>query len=113
MVRQELHKSADKPEVVIYTVIDEVHDEEKKAMSSVATKLTSEILSDVLPFLGIYPEGEIDYKVDLPVNKDQSKDPNSDANSNQETGEGTSLDDFIYDPSQDEGTADVLPDESN
>lgn len=104
---------ADKPEVVIYTVIDEVHDEEKKAMSSVATKLTSEILSDVLPFLGIYPEGEIDYKVDLPVNKDQSKDPNSDANSNEETGTDTGLEDFIYDPSQDEGTADVIPDESN
>lgn len=106
---------ADKPEVVIYTVIDEIHDDEKKAMSSVATKLTSEILSDVLPFLGVYPEGEIDYKVELPVNKDQSKDPNNGSGSNQEDGENesSSLEDFIYDPSQDDETPDALPDEEN
>lgn len=106
---------ADKPEVVIYTVIDEIHDDEKKAMSSVATKLTSEILSDVLPFLGVYPEGEIDYKVELPVNKDQSKDPNNGSGSNQEDGENesSSLKDFIYDPSQDDETPDALPDEEN
>lgn len=106
---------ADNPEVVIYTVIDEVHDEEKKAMSSVATKLTSEILSDVLPFLGIYPDGEIDYKVDLPVNKDQSVDPNNQSGTNQADGEdeSSSLEDFIYDPTQDEENPDALPDEAN
>lgn len=57
----------DDPQVVIYVVIDEVHDEAKKASSTVATTLTSQILKDILPFLGVYPEGEIDYKVDLPV----------------------------------------------
>lgn len=56
---------ADKPEVVIYVVIDEIYDEEKKASSSLATKLTSEILEEILPFLSVYPEGEIDYHVDL------------------------------------------------
>ena len=56
---------ADHPEVMIYVVIDEVHDEEKKASSSLATALTSEILSEALPFLSIYPEGEIDYHVDM------------------------------------------------
>ena len=58
---------ADNPEVVIYVVIDEVHDEEKKASSSLATALTSEILEELLPFLGVYPEGEINYHIDLPV----------------------------------------------
>lgn len=56
------------PQVVIYVVIDEVHDEEKKASSSLATSLTSEILEEILPYLGIYPEGEINYHIDLPVN---------------------------------------------
>ncbi len=60
---------ADQPEVVIYVVIDEVHDEEKKASSSLATALTSEILEELLPFLGIYPEGEINYHIDIPVNQ--------------------------------------------
>lgn len=66
---------ADHPEVVIYVVIDEVHNEEKKASSSLATALTSEILEEILPFLGIYPEGEIDYHIDLPV---QNPDTNLD-----------------------------------
>lgn len=57
----------DDPQVVIYVVIDEVHDETKKASSTVATTLTSQILKDILPFLEVYPEGEIDYKVELPV----------------------------------------------
>ncbi len=58
----------DDPQVVIYVVIDELHDEEKKASSSLATSLTSEILEEILPYLGIYPEGEINYHIDLPVN---------------------------------------------
>lgn len=57
---------ADDPQLVIYVAIDEIHDEEKKASSTVATTMTSKILSEILPFTGIYPEGEIDYKVDLP-----------------------------------------------
>lgn len=58
----------DDPQAVIYVVIDEIHDEEKKASSSLATALTSEILEEILPYLGIYPEGEINYHIDLPVN---------------------------------------------
>lgn len=58
---------ADKPEVVVYVVIDEIHDEAKKASSSLATSLTSEIMDEILPFLGIYPEGEINYHADLSV----------------------------------------------
>lgn len=71
----------DDPQVVIYVVIDEVHDEEKKASSSLATSLTSEILEEILPYLGIYPEGEINYHIDLPVN-----DPTTDLGSMEEGG---------------------------
>ncbi len=62
---------ADDPQVVIYVVIDEVHDEEKKASSSVATALTSQILKDILPLLDIYPDGEIEYRVDLPMKEEE------------------------------------------
>jgi stage V sporulation protein D (sporulation-specific penicillin-binding protein) len=62
---------ADDPQVVIYVILDEVFDEEKKASSTVATTLASKILKDILPYLGIYPDGEIEYRVELPVEKEQ------------------------------------------
>lgn len=46
---------ADNPEIVIYVVIDEAQNVIKQADSSLATKLTSQILAEVLPFLEIYP----------------------------------------------------------
>lgn len=49
------------PEVVIYVIIDEPQNVTKQADSSIATKFASRILNEVLPALGIYPEGEIDY----------------------------------------------------
>lgn len=63
---------ANDPQVVIYVVIDEIQNEEKKASSSVATALTSKILKDILPFLEIYPDGEIEYRVELPVQEEQA-----------------------------------------
>lgn len=62
---------ADDPQVVIYVVIDEIHNEEKKASSTVATELTSKILKDILPLLEVYPEGEIEYRVDLPLSAEE------------------------------------------
>lgn len=52
---------AENPEIVIYVVIDEPQNVERQADSSIATKLASRILTEILPALGIYPEGEIDY----------------------------------------------------
>ena len=56
---------ADDPQVMTYVVIDEIHDEELAGSSSSATKMTSEILTEILPYLGLYPEGDIVYNVDL------------------------------------------------
>ncbi len=85
------------PQIVSYVVIDEVADEEKKASSSPATEMTSAILGDVLPYLGVYPDGEIEYDVELPVND-----------------HGEELDDgVVYDPSEDEQTVDAIPDMSS
>ena len=63
---------ADNPQVVIYVVIDEVHSETLYKSSRPATQLTSEILQEILPHLGLYPsEGEIDYGVDVTGPEDE------------------------------------------
>lgn len=49
------------PEIIIYVMIDEPQNVEKQADSSIATQFASRILTEVLPTLGIYPEGDIDY----------------------------------------------------
>ncbi|MCR5331386.1 MAG: penicillin-binding protein 2 [Lachnospiraceae bacterium] len=54
----------DDPKVLIYVVIDEVHDEKLVGSSSPATRLSSSILKEVMPYLGLYPEGDIEYSVD-------------------------------------------------
>lgn len=51
---------ADKPEVVIYVVIDEPQNVTRQDDSSLATKLASKILAEILPFLEIYPTEEIE-----------------------------------------------------
>ncbi|MBR4776918.1 MAG: peptidoglycan glycosyltransferase [Lachnospiraceae bacterium] len=61
---------ADDPQVMTYVVMDEIHDESIAGSSSSATRMTSEILNDILPYLGLYPEGEINYVVDLDLLQD-------------------------------------------
>lgn len=56
---------ADNPQVMTYVVIDEIHDETIAGSSSSATRMTSEIMNEILPYLGMYPEGDIVYTVDL------------------------------------------------
>ena len=51
------------PEVVIYVIVDEPQNVARQDDSSIATKLTSRIMKELLPALGIYPEGEIDYLI--------------------------------------------------
>lgn len=52
---------ANNPEVVFFVIVDEPQNVDRQADSSIATKLTSRVMKEVLPALGIYPEGEIDY----------------------------------------------------
>ena len=49
------HAPADNPEVVVYVVIDEPN-VPNQAQSSLATGLTKEILSELLPYMNIFPE---------------------------------------------------------
>jgi len=75
------HVPAINPEVVIYVMIDEPQNVEKQADSSIATKFASRIMAEVLPALGIYPEGDIDYLLDDETEQDnQTGSHNSGAN---------------------------------
>ncbi len=51
--------------IVFYVVVDECHNEEMGSKSKTAMDLFVDIASSSLPFLGFYPEGEIDYKIDI------------------------------------------------
>ena len=52
------------PKYVIYVVIDQIDDEKLYNSSRPATELTSKILTDILPYLGVYPDGDIHYGVE-------------------------------------------------
>lgn len=51
--------------VVIYVVVDEAHDPEKMSKSATASTLASSILEETLPYLKMYPEGDIKYRVEM------------------------------------------------
>ncbi len=80
--------------IIMYVVIDEAHDEEKMSRAVTASELAAEILEEALPYLKMYPEGEINYRVgvipkeDLTVNEEDNPD---------------------YQPENNEENADVLP----
>ena len=80
--------------VVIYVVVDEAHDEEKMSRSSTASTLAASILEEALPYLKMYPEGEINYRIELIQDEDllTSEEDNPD-----------------YSPENNEDTADVIP----
>jgi stage V sporulation protein D (sporulation-specific penicillin-binding protein) len=73
------HAPAINPEAVIYVMIDEPQNVERQADSSIATKFASRIMTEALPALGIYPEGDIDY---LLQSDDSSQDTNQPGNQN-------------------------------
>jgi stage V sporulation protein D (sporulation-specific penicillin-binding protein) len=78
------------PQMVIYVWIDEPQNVERQDDSSLATTLASKVLTELLPALGIYPDGEIDYL--LPVEEEadeesgntEDEDTNTPEDNNQE-----------------------------
>ncbi len=48
----------DDPRILVYAVVDELHDEEKAGSSSVCSSMVGSIMSEILPYLEIYPEKE-------------------------------------------------------
>lgn len=70
----------DDPQVLVYVVIDEIHDPEKSSSSTPASGMTASILKEILPYLGLYPEGDIEYSVDLTLIGDDCGVQNDEAN---------------------------------
>jgi stage V sporulation protein D (sporulation-specific penicillin-binding protein) len=77
------------PEVVIYVMIDEPQNVERQADSSIATRFASKILKQILPVLGIYPEGEIDYLLPTQAPDDTA---NTEGTAGNQTGDTQSQD---------------------
>ena len=76
-----------------YVVVDEAHDEEMMSKSTTASTLAASILEEALPYLKIYPEGEIKYYIETVEEEDIL------------TNETDNPD---YLPENDESTADVI-----
>ena len=82
------------PSIVIYVVIDEPQNVPRQDNSSIATKFTAEIMKELLPALGIYPEGEIDYLLPDP---DDITDDNTNEETDEDTNEDTNTDNNVND----------------
>lgn len=80
--------------IVIYVVVDEAHDEEKMSKSATAMSLAADILEEALPYLKMYPEGEINYRIELIQEEDLTT---------------NEVDNPEYNPEGNEGTVDVIP----
>lgn len=96
------------PEMVIHVSVDEPQNVTRQADSSIATKLASRILAELLPAIGIYPEGDIDYL--LPKDDEDSNTDNENT-----TTDNNSVIDNHNDNSNSEVTdnADVTVDDHN
>ena len=80
--------------IVAYVVVDEAHDEEKMSRSATAMSLAADILEEALPYLKMYPEGEINYRIEM-IQED-------DLTTNE-------VDNPEYNPENNEETVDVIP----
>ncbi len=69
------------PEIVIYVIVDEPQNVVRQDDSSIATKLASRIMTELLPAVSIYPDGEIDYLLS-PENLNQTQNGNGGSQGN-------------------------------
>ena len=91
---------ADNPQVMIYVVVDEAADEELQSRASIASKLAADILKESLPYLKIYPDGEIEYP-NFVIDEEDVKMQEGEIG---DTG-------VVYDPAMNEGNMQAIPDD--
>lgn len=91
---------ADNPQVMIYVVVDEAADEELQSRASIASKLAADILKEALPYLKIYPDGEIEYP-NFVIDEEDVKMQEGEIG---DTG-------VVYDPDMNEGNMQAIPDD--
>lgn len=83
---------ADKPQVVVYVVIDRPNIE-PQSQSKYATTLAKDIMTEVLPYLNIFPDQEITAEEQAAMNAENGETENTNGNgevSNEENGESNS-----------------------
>lgn len=86
---------AENPRMVIYVVIDEPQNVDKQE-SGIPSKLAGEIMNEILPVLGIYPDGDVEYYLPTvtpipmtdPVTEEPVDTPSGDTQQNTEDFEG-------------------------
>jgi stage V sporulation protein D (sporulation-specific penicillin-binding protein) len=71
--------------IIIYCIVDECKDQEKASTSDTAIELFNEIADRSLPYLKIYPEGEIDYHIEIILPEDLETEEGFDPSGNDET----------------------------
>lgn len=101
----------DDPEVVIYVTLDEVQDKTRYKDSKLATQFASSILAEILPFLDVYPTGDIDYSI---WGFDTTKDDTDESTGETETdttGEDDPYAGIVNDPLSDENDAEAIGDD--
>ncbi len=79
---------------IIYVIVDECENEEMAMSSNTAIGIFNDIADRCLPFLGVYPEGEIDYHLEIIMDEDLLIDENNPD----------------YDPEENEASPNVLGD---
>lgn len=67
-------------QIVIYVVVDEAHDEELMRKSATASEMAAAILEEALPYLKVYPEGEINYHLETIEQDDLLTNPDDNPN---------------------------------
>ena len=83
---------ADKPQVVVYVVIDRPNIE-PQSQSKYATTLAKDIMTEVLPYLNIFPDQEITAEEQAAMNAENGETENTNGNgevANEENGESNS-----------------------
>lgn len=83
---------SDEMDTVVYVVVDECHDPELASRCAPAMDIFRNVCEEILPYLRVYPEGEIDYKLRALDENDIKVDP----------------DNTTYDPALNEGEAHVI-----
>ncbi|MBO4653804.1 MAG: peptidoglycan glycosyltransferase [Lachnospiraceae bacterium] len=91
------------PKYIIYVVIDQIDDEKLYNSSRPATELTSKILSDILPYLGVYPDGDIHYGVEYTGIPDADEVNTADLQDLPEDGDNDNGDGDDKDPNSSDG----------
>lgn len=104
------HVPAINPQIVIYVMIDEPQNVEKQADSSIATKFAGRIMRELLPALGIYPEGDIDYLLSTDEATDETApEGNSGSNPENNTEAGQPQDNQTQEPRTEETSGGNTP----